>query len=339
MIRFEMIEGVIPLHIFNNKVIIWSNGRLQRKDSICTASCNILHKIKGLIRRVNRTGPNFLIKIDSGYIYHYNKYFQVLDNNLNPIKKVLSDAKGSRPLNVAKYGDGIIFGEYFSNPGREKVRIINITSEGEVRNLYTFDNGTIRHVHNCIYDRFNSSWIILTGDLDDESSLCALDEKLNMQKILHGSQRFRAVSVILLKDYIILPTDTPLEENFIQAIDRRTGDVRILNKMIGSAFHTYHDEDLMLISTVTEPSLINKTKEAAIYASLDGLKWIDLLRFKKDFFSVSFQKITRYSEIRFLNKPFKGSIICEGRALKGLSHGILILNKEDIINELKRTSA
>lgn len=338
MVKFEMYEGIIPLHVSNNRIIVWKNGKLETLENFELLRNKLFQGLKGIIRRIFRSGPNFLVKINSRYIYHGDREFQLLNSDMKLIKGISIKLRGSKPLNLNRFQDGVIFGEYYNNPERQDVKIFFINKKGQIRVLYTFKKKTIRHIHNCIYDLYTQNWFILTGDTDEESGIYTLDSNLNVKKLFHGSQKFRAVSIIFLKDYIVLPTDTPLEDNFIQVIDRKTGNVRVLRKIIGSAFHTYQDEDIMLISTVTEPSTVNKTIEAVIYASLDGFKWIELLRFKKDFFPVNLQKITRYSEIRFLDRSFKGKIICEGRALKGLSHGTLVLNKEDIINKLISTS-
>jgi len=74
--------------------------------------------------------------------------------------------RGTRPLHVTAVPSGTIYwGEYFDNRERVEVHIYASTDRGRTWQIaYTFSSGSIRHVHNIVYDRWGDCLWILTGD-------------------------------------------------------------------------------------------------------------------------------------------------------------------------------
>ncbi len=74
--------------------------------------------------------------------------------------------RGTRPLHVTAVPSGTIYwGEYFDNRERAEVHIYVSTDRGRTWQIaYTFPAGSIRHVHNIVYDRWGDCLWILTGD-------------------------------------------------------------------------------------------------------------------------------------------------------------------------------
>ncbi len=74
--------------------------------------------------------------------------------------------RGTRPLHVTAVPSGRIYwGEYFDNRERAEVHIYVSTDRGRSWQVaYTFPAGSIRHVHNIVYDRWGDCLWILTGD-------------------------------------------------------------------------------------------------------------------------------------------------------------------------------
>ena len=347
MIDYFYINNSIPLNICNDKLISWKNGVFEVWDNIEDLILNqnkqrvSLFKTShaesfSLYRRLFRKGPNFFVELESNYIFCEGNNIYSLSKDFKEKKQIFSSFRGSRPLNMNTDGKIIIFGEYFSNQNRGKVHLYKIGSNLESEIIYTFPKNTIRHIHNSIYSDTLKKWYILTGDNDSESGIFLYDiKKKQMTMIAGGSQRYRAVSIIEDNKSLIIPTDTPNEINYIQSYDLTNKKTKKLIAVNGSCFHTFKENNLYLISTVTEPSKINNSKYANIYGSLNGKNWFKLLSFKKDFFSISLQKYTRYSEIKFIKKSFSDYVICECRALKAVSHGLIAIKKKDLIDQLK----
>src|SRR5208282_193766 len=74
--------------------------------------------------------------------------------------------RGTRPLHVTAVPSGSIYwGEYFDNRERAEVHIYVSSDRARTWQIaYTFPAGSIRHVHNIVYDRWGDCLWILTGD-------------------------------------------------------------------------------------------------------------------------------------------------------------------------------
>ncbi|WP_082232889.1 hypothetical protein [Halobacillus massiliensis] len=198
---------------------------------------------------------------------------------------VFTIPRGSRPLNICNFPDGrLFFGEYFSNEERKEVNIYGSYDYGETwQVVHTFPEGSVRHVHGIYYDFFRKGAWILTGDIEDECRILFTGDGFkNVSTELIGTQMYRAVAIIPMENGLIIPTDTPLEQNYIQLYDINSKTIKRVQNIEGSAFYTLECGGTLLVSTVVEPSDINKTKYAKIYISKDGESWRELYSQKKD---------------------------------------------------------
>ncbi|GGD49776.1 hypothetical protein GCM10011361_15590 [Muriicola marianensis] len=194
----------------------------------------------------------------------------------------------------------VYWGEYFSNPSRSEVHIFGSHNGIEWEVSYTFPAGSIRHVHGIYKDPFRNGVWVLTGDSDEESGLWFTNDHFKTLKcVISGSQKCRAVSIIPLQDRIIVPMDSPKEINFIQSFSPEQNSFRALRRISGSAFYSYHSPSVSLISTVVEPSEINRSKAVEIWASRECENWIQIARLKMDLWASISLKIFRYPEIKF----------------------------------------
>lgn len=293
---------------------------------------NILCNIS-IYNRIFRKGFHALASNEEGDLVAIVKshilYKSVIDKAFS---KVFNDFRGSRPLRL-EYTQGIFaFGEYFGNPDRKSVNIYTSRNGYDWEKTYTFPENTIRHVHGILDDPDRKGSWIFTGDDDNESKVWFSDDKFETLKpIVEGSQAARAVNIITLKEKLIVPTDTPREQNYIQSYSFKTDQLKKLVKIPGSAFHAIESDGIKLVSTVTEPSEINKTDAATLWGSLDGENWKCICELKKDIFPINLQHIFRYAEIALtpgLNKsPY---ITAYGRALKGRDNCMLVWEKEEL---------
>ncbi len=132
--------------------------------------------------------------------------------------------RGTRPLHITAVPNGRIYwGEYFDNRERAEVHIYTSSDRGQTWQVaYTFPAGSIRHVHNIIYDRWANCLWILTGDESAECKVLRARRDLSsMEEVLAGDQQARAVAAIPMPDALYLSTDTPFEANHILRLDRR----------------------------------------------------------------------------------------------------------------------
>ena len=204
--------------------------------------------------------------------------------------------RGTRPLHITAVPSGQIYwGEYFDNRERAEVHIYVSTDRGSTWQIaYTFAAGSIRHIHNMIYDRWGDCLWILTGDEGSECKVLRASSDLrSVEAVLTGNQQARAVAAIPRKDALYLSTDTPSEKNHVYRLERAgDGNVSVNAERVGdlasSSIYGCGVGDAMFFSTMIEPSAVNTTREVQIAGSRDGANWPVLARWKKDRFPMRY---------------------------------------------------
>ncbi len=289
-----------------------------------------------LIRRVLRLGFHALYLIDqSRWIGILRKRIAIREPGNNKFEEVHKVRNGSRPLNICVTPEHhLYYGEYFSNESRGEVSIYGSKSGKNWEKIYSFPEKTIRHIHGIFWDSYRNGIWVLTGDSDEESGLWFTDNNFRTLNLVKGgSQQFRAVSLIPKQDGLILPTDTPLEKNYIQFYDLKKDQVIRLKEIEGSAFHAENYGNFDMVSTIIEPSSVNNTKYVCVYASQDGYNWKCIKRIRKSRFPVAFFKYLRYPEIELLpDSKLSPFVYGYCRSLKKL-HGRIVYWKKDDIRE------
>jgi len=202
--------------------------------------------------------------------------------------------RGTRPLHITAVPSGRIYcGEYFDNRERAEVHIYVSTDRGRTWQIaYTFPAGSIRHVHNIVYDRWGDCLWILTGDEGAECKvLRASCDLRSVDMVLAGNQQARAVAAIPTQGGLYLSTDTPLEKNHVYRLDR-AGNVEQVGDLASSSIFGCRVGcrvgEAMFFSTMIEPSAVNTGREVQIAGSGDGTNWQVLARWKKDNFPMRY---------------------------------------------------
>lgn len=331
MIREQRFKGVIPFYADNNGIICALGNVLFKYSKDLKSKVKVGYYNQGVVKnilaksnfgsRIGRLGFHSVVNFKGGIvgIQRGNIVFKKKEESI--FKCVFSEFRGSRPLNlcISPLNDTIYFGEYFSNKNREEVRIFESNNGIDWKVKYKFEPNTIRHIHGIFYDEFRKGLWVLTGDSDKESGLWFSNDNLKtLEKVFGGNQKARAVEIIAKKDGLIVPMDSPLEMNSINFFSLKESTITPLHQLNGSAFHAKEINGISFVSTVTEPSEINKNKSANVYASLDGVSWKCIKKFPKDFVPIRFQWLTRYAEISVVTSDSdKEFIYGYARAVKG----------------------
>jgi hypothetical protein len=192
--------------------------------------------------------------------------------------------RGTRPLHLAVTPDDHIFwGEYFNNPRRDEVHIYASTDRGGHWDVaYTFPKGSIRHVHNIVYDEWENCFWVLTGDDASECRIlrASCDFKA-VDVVLSGSQQTRTAALVPTRDALYFSSDTPFESNHVYRLDRR-GDLAQVASLSSSSIYGCCVGNAVFFSTMVEPSAINLERNVCVYGSLDGIQWQRVLQRRKD---------------------------------------------------------
>jgi len=200
--------------------------------------------------------------------------------------------RGTRPLHITAVPSGRIYwGEYFDNRDRKEVHIYVSSDHGQTWQIaYTFLAGSIRHVHNIVYDRWGDCLWILTGDDGPECKVLRADCDLrSMEVVLSGDQQARAAAGIPTQKGLYISTDTPREKNHVYRLDRwisGAGDVQQIGELASSSIYgcrvSCGGTEIAFFSTMVELSSVNPSREVQIVGARNGANWQVLARWKKD---------------------------------------------------------
>jgi len=300
--RFFYVDHSHSIFQKQEKLFKLKFGEEKFSEILSLNSDNIKDKISyhiHIISRLLRKGVHHFIPIDENHsAYIYNKKLCVTDGS-----KMMLDLPipGSRPLSFEKIGNEIIFGEYRSNPERSPVSVfaIQLGNKPVLQKKYTFKN--IRHIHGVYRDPFTHSIYITTGDENNEAAIWNTTNNFKtIEKILSGSQQTRAIKLLFDEHYIYFGSDTSYEKNYLYKLDKQSKELTQITDVGSSVFHGCKVKNWFFFSTAIEPSRINKTRYAELWASPDGNKWRCILKLKKD---ILLMKYFQYGQIFFPNGP------------------------------------
>lgn len=336
-LKCHQIENSKILFTKMNKIVVKDynfNNIYSHKVNLENSFKNFFFSISYFLSKILRKEIFNLSTLRNNYLFSYNGNIY-----LNNSKKheAFTEFNGSRPLRILNdYNNNrILFGEYFNNKDRISVNIFCKNLESKWESIYTFKPGSIRHIHNIIYDCYLNKYIVLTGDTDKESKILSFDSNFkNFEIISQGSQFSRSIDIIPTKDGYIIPTDTPKQKNYIYFLDRKR-NIKSKSNVNGSIFHLCQYQNFFLASTALEPSNVNNQSFVYTYGSLDGINWVELLKYKKKY-PLFLSKLFRYPEIeltknidnRFEYIPFYF------RNIKGFVDGSYFLSKKEIVQKI-----
>lgn len=240
-----------------------------------------------LTARLFRDGFHALAVLPSGkLIAAVAGAIVTLDAQAREFRQTHTISRGTRPLHVTTAPNGLVYwGEYFDNASRDEVHIYASSDQGLTWHVaHTFPKGAIRHVHNIVHDPWQDCLWILTGDYGDECRI--LRASINMTQIepvLKGNQRARAVAAVPTERGLYFSSDTPLEPNFIYLLDRK-GSVSQVAAISSSSIYGCRVGTRAFFSTMVEPSKVNRDPTVRVYgADINQHEpWQSLLSWRKD---------------------------------------------------------
>ena len=192
--------------------------------------------------------------------------------------------RGTRPLHITSTPDGrVLWGEYFDNAECSDVHIYQSRDQGLTWEAeHTFPAGSIRHVHNIVYDRWDDCLWIFTGDYGSECKIIRASHDLaSLHEVVAGNQQARAVAAVIAAEGIYFTSDTPLERNFIYFLDRR-GNIHTQAPTPSSSIYGCSNRNGMYFSTMVEPSAVNLTNQVNLIGSNKGTDWQKIAAWRKD---------------------------------------------------------
>ena len=284
-----------------------------------------------LLSRFFRLDPRCAERLgEQGYVVCVAHKVWLLDTR-NKQMTVLQDSRDgfSNPLNLCSDGDAVYWGDYGRNKEHREVRIYKVGADRQVKVIHTFEAGTVRHIHNVVWDEAHRRFYVMTGDLEEMAGIYMADEDWKeVVPVVTGSQQYRAVVAFPCGDGLIYATDSVAEDNCIYLL--KDGAVKALSPFPGSCIYGTETKDYYVFSSTVEPpegrgalNMFTYKLGAGIqdrYAHLIAVRKSDLevkelLRVKKDIWPM---KLFQYGALTFpkgqegSNELWYNIVACKG---------------------------
>lgn len=302
--------------------------RLEPGFSIVSSGEEILIPINGVL---------YSLDLDSGLLATEHKFRPEMRTYLSAIEIE----------NFYGFTDGVYFGEYFNNPDRKEVRVWRRkkvdNSKWEV--AYTFEKGTINHIHTLVADKYRDCVWILTGDFDSAAGFwIATDDFRSVEPAAIGKQEYRSCAAFAFPEGILYATDTQLESNSIRYL-RKVGSIFESEKLYdleGSCIYSCSIGDRHFFSTAVEPASEGKSKlDLVSYRRGKGIKsWNSeivmgnleegfrrIAIFEKDILPMG---LCQFGTVMFPSAQSNSAVlVCQGVGLKGVDGRMLVIGLDN----------
>ncbi|MFI0398239.1 MAG: hypothetical protein ACH34X_04135 [Thiolinea sp.] len=299
----EYIKNIFPhegiIHYISNQIILHSNGyclnTFELDESLRKKT--ILVKrfyLPRIIQRILRRGIHRVISNGKNIFVLYDKKIAIFD--LETQREIHNiNIKGSRPLGLVNFQDGIIYGEYRNNQERTPVSLWNVTKDGTHIRLDTIEN--VRHIHTVTYWQETDCYYVTTGDAPNESNIIEYTNDFSKKRIiLSGTDEYRIVQPIFRGREIYFCSDKPNNINYAYKYNIDTQKLEQLGKIGATVFYGLEKNGKCYFGTVAEPSKINESKYVELIMINENNEIIRLHKYKKDIWP---HKLAQYGQIIF----------------------------------------
>lgn len=216
-----------------------------------------------LVHRLLRLGIRNAHQIDDKTILLFaNKHFYEYDLGSQSLTAGFIPPAGVRALNITSiknidgFDDMIVFGGYLSNANKNEVHIYKRINAKCWESVYTFEKGTINHIHNIIPDEKNKCAWILTGDFDNAAAIWRATDNFKMiEPVVSGDQSARSCVAFPVDGKLLYATDTPFHSNSIrllESVDGKWQSVKLMD-IAGSCIYGCKAGNEFVFSTTVEP--------------------------------------------------------------------------------------
>lgn len=218
-----------------------------------------------------------------------------IDGNIHPIDDLARPCRLLRSGCAIDKNGNVFFGEYLSNSERGPIQVYRyIPGNTRLEVAYTFQPGTIRHVHGIYYDPYSESLWCVTGDRGSECRILrTVDSFRHLETIGQGDESWRCVSLLFSEDAVYYATDSEFQQNRIYRINRKTGQRDALGNIDGLVYYSCNlGNDLFFgVSAELCPGQkgpIHKGRAASLWHVAEDDKIQKLCSFEKDILPVKY---------------------------------------------------
>lgn len=154
---------------------------------------------------------------------------------------------------VNNFDDGVYFGGYLGNMGKNPVHIYKREGIDDWKVVYTFPQGSINHVHNIVADPYRNCLWIFTGDFDEAAAIWKVTDNFKkVERMACNDQRYRACVAFALPKGLLYATDAPFADDYIYLLNPDTLETKELFPIHGSCIYGCQWKDKYVFSSTVE---------------------------------------------------------------------------------------
>lgn len=170
-------------------------------------------------------------------------------------KRTLTKLKELRPgyslVSFCEKDGCLYWGDYGANPNHDEINIYRLNQNLEASIVYTFPQGSIRHIHSVINN--GDGFVVMAGDNEPQAGIYRVNgDWTEVKPWKNGEQKYRAVVGFPYKGGLLYATDSVETENHLRLIEA-DGTERILTAINGSCIYGGETKNSFLFSTTVEP--------------------------------------------------------------------------------------
>ena len=274
------------LNIYSKANIVYLEGKIDRQVTLPISLFKSLLSKSRLLRRILRLDKCCVVPAGNGYIIYWQGSVYHWSNE-GHLQKTLTMVNCRNPMHntIAEIDPAtFIFGEY-GQPHSSGKKIYKTIDAGlSWKKIYEFQPDKIRHVHCCIWDKYEDRLWTFTGDADGECHVINSDSDFKDLKFYgDGSQTFRATGAFIDKRYVHWIMDSPLNESQSVRLDKKSGEIMLGQSFPGPVYYYTKTEDgLHLVCTAQEPGVSLTDNSVHVFASRKLKKWVNIGSFEHD---------------------------------------------------------
>lgn len=263
-------SGFRPL-LFHRGVLLCVSGQKIYKCSLDLKKTALLSRLPRtqllfgffssirILNRIFRLDPTHAIAFDDEvYICRKQEIWKMSwTTGSISLDFVIPDGRRSLSIslvNSRKYGKSIVFGEYFSNPNMDPVRIwVKNLSAGTWFSPICFKKSSINHVHRV--QSHGNELLVLCGDFRHAASMWLMDNSFQqLTPALTGKQAYRCCWLAGFPGNYFYATDSQIDDNYFcrLLVDDSKLSVQPLEKTNGSSIYYCESGTEFYFSTTIE---------------------------------------------------------------------------------------
>lgn len=261
----------LPIYFFKQSLSLLGRMSIDMAPTSKLKRCLAQYR---LFQRLFRLFPRSAAFIgDNMLVVCYQKQLWMVSIEQGKLLKKIPVRKGfSDVLTFCQMKDKVYYGDYGMNEAQEAIHVYRLDETLAPQIVYTFPVGSIRHVHNILYDQWRQRFFIFTGDEGDKVGIYTANLDFSkVEPFLIGNQQYRAVVGHVTETSLLYATDAVMEENFLYQVNlSEAPQPEKLSPLNGSVIYGCELDDGLVFSTTVEPYPSKKSKLLTILDNRRG---------------------------------------------------------------------